>query len=140
MEPAAIQRTRLGLELPHPLTVPDPAALAAAWLADPDVRSFLQVHEWDGGEWLVRERWLTLVRLADALDRASGAKRSSPAIARLLPAAEIAGDRVDRIVPAVAAPAKRPKSATGAKAPPAKAQPAKRKKAAPAKGAPRSRP
>jgi hypothetical protein len=98
-EPAAIERTGVALELAHPRTTPDAAALAASWLADPAVRAFLQVHEWDGVEWLVRERWIALVRLADALDRASGAKRSSPAIARLTPAAEAAGDRVDSIVP-----------------------------------------
>ena len=103
LDAAAIERTRIALELAHPLTTPGAAALAASWLADPDVRVFLQVHDWDGVEWLVRERWVTLVKLADALDRASGAKRASPAIARLLPAAEIAGDRVDSIVDAVAA-------------------------------------
>jgi hypothetical protein len=97
-EAGAIDRTGVALELAHPRTTPDAAALAASWLADPAVRAFLQVHEWDGVEWLVRERWVALVRLADALDRASGAKRSSPAIARLLPAAEAAGDRVDTIV------------------------------------------
>ncbi|MEA2605541.1 MAG: hypothetical protein QOI00_298, partial [Chloroflexota bacterium] len=102
LDGGAIERTRVALELAHPRTTPDAAKLAAAWLADPDVRSFLQVHEWDGVEWLVRERWVALVRLADALDRASGAKRTSPAIARLLPAAERAGDRVDGIVAALA--------------------------------------
>jgi glycosidase len=104
LDAGAIERTRVALALPHPRTTPDPAVVATSWLADPDVRAFLQVHEWDGVEWLVRERWLALVRLAAALDRASGAKRSSPAIARLLPAAESAGDRVDRIVLAVTVP------------------------------------
>jgi hypothetical protein len=99
LDPGALERTGVALELAHPRTTSDAAALAASWLADPAVRAFLQVHEWDGVEWLVRERWVALVRLADALDRASGAKRSSPAIARLLPAAEAAGDRVDSIVP-----------------------------------------
>ena len=102
LDSGAIERTRVALELAHPRTTPDAAKLAAGWLADPDVRSFLQVHEWDGVEWLVRERWVALVRLADALDRASGAKRTSPAIARLLPAAERAGDRVDGIIAALA--------------------------------------
>jgi hypothetical protein len=108
MDDSTIERTRLALELPHPVTTPDPAALVAAWFADPDVRAFLQVHEWDGVEWLVRDRWLTLVDLADALDRASGAKRSAPAIARLRPAAEAAGDRVDALGAIVAkTPARR---------------------------------
>jgi hypothetical protein len=102
LDAEAIERTRVALGLAHPRTTPDATALARSWLADPEVRAFLQVHEWDGVEWLVRERWVTLVRLADALDRASGAKRTSAAIARLLPAAERAGDRVDRIVAAVA--------------------------------------
>ncbi|HXU85167.1 MAG TPA: alpha-amylase, partial [Verrucomicrobiae bacterium] len=101
LDSAAIERTRIGLELAHPMTTPDAGALATSWLTDPDVRAFLQVHDWDGVEWLVRERWVTLVRLADALDRASGAKRASPAIARLLPAAEAALDRVDGIMAAL---------------------------------------
>jgi hypothetical protein len=109
MDAATIERTRLAVSLPHPRTMPDPAALAAAWLADPDVRAFLQVHEWDGVEWLVRERWLALVDLADGLDRASGAKRAAPAIARLRPAAEAAGDRVDGIVALASGPTRRPK-------------------------------
>ena len=101
MDPATIERVRIALELPHPRTTPDAAALASAWLADPDVRSFLQVHEWDGVEWLVRDRWVALVNLADALDRASGARRRSAAIGRLLPAAEAALDRCAGIVAAV---------------------------------------
>jgi hypothetical protein len=102
LDAAAIERTRMALELAHPRSTPDAAGLATSWLADPQVRAFLQVHEWDGVEWLVRERWVTLVNLAGALDRASGAKRMSSAIARLLPAAEVAGDRVDRIVDVIA--------------------------------------
>jgi hypothetical protein len=104
----AIERTRVALGLPHPRTTPDAAALAAAWLADPDVRASVQVHEWDGVEWLVRERWHALVALADALDQAVGAVRTSPAIARLRSAADRAQDRVDAIAPALAAaPARR---------------------------------
>jgi hypothetical protein len=107
-----IERTRIALELPHPRTMPDAASLAASWLADPDVRAFIQVHVWDGVEWLVRERWVTLVHLAEALDLASGSKRSSPAIARMLAVVEIAEDRVDRIVAAVPRFATRAGSAT----------------------------
>ncbi|MEO5940851.1 MAG: alpha-amylase family glycosyl hydrolase, partial [Candidatus Limnocylindrales bacterium] len=102
IDPAAIERVRLALELDHPRTVADAAALAVAWLADPDVRAFLQVHEWDGAEWLVHERWLALVDLGEALDRAGGVQRTSPVSARLRRAAELAGDRVDAIVTAVA--------------------------------------
>ncbi|HYX12299.1 MAG TPA: hypothetical protein VE817_09960, partial [Candidatus Acidoferrum sp.] len=105
LDAAAIERTRVALELAHPRTTPEVADLATSWLADPEVRAFLQVHEWDGVDWLVRERWMTLVDLAAALDRACGAKRTSAAIARLMPAAEIAGDRVDGILAAVATPA-----------------------------------
>jgi glycosidase len=107
LDSGAIERTRVALELAHPRTTADPTALATGWLADPEVRVFLQVHEWDGVEWLVRERWVALVRLADALDWASGARRTSPAIAQLLPAAERAGDRVDGIVASLPAPVRR---------------------------------
>ena len=93
----AVERTRVALGLPTPRTIADAAGLAAAWLIDPDVRAFLEVHEWDGAEWLVRERWVALVRLADQLDRASGRTRAARAIALLLPAAEQAGDRVAEI-------------------------------------------
>jgi hypothetical protein len=137
LDTMTIERTRIALELPHPRTMPDAASLAASWLADPDVRAFIQVHVWDGVEWLVRERWVTLVQLADALDVASGSKGSSPAIARLRRAAEAAEDRVDGIVAAAATPTKDSKPAKAAKA--AKATPAKRGSAAPAKGAPRPR-
>jgi hypothetical protein len=102
----AVERTRLALELAHPRTIADASARAAAWLADPDVRAFLQVHEWDGVEWLVRDRWLALVALADALDRESGAKHSAPAIARLRSAVATGGDRVDAIVAALTVPDK----------------------------------
>ena len=102
LDPETIEQARVALELAHPRTTPDPVAVAVAWLTDPDARAFLQVHEWDGAEWLVRERWVALVELAEALDRASGAQRTSPAIGRLRPAAETAGDRVDAIVTAVA--------------------------------------
>jgi hypothetical protein len=114
LDAGAIERTQVALELAHPRSTPDGAALAAGWLADPEVRAFLQVHEWDGVEWLVRERWVALVRLADALDRASGAKRTAPAIAGLLTAAERAGDRVDGIVAAVAPGPARRRAATSA--------------------------
>src|SRR5207245_10860167 len=86
---------------PLPRATADAVAITSSMLSDPVVRAYLQVHDWDGVEWLAGERWVRLVQLAEALDRASGAKRSSPAIVRLLPAAEAAGDRVDRIVPSL---------------------------------------
>jgi len=97
--------------------VPDAAALAAAWLADPEVRAYLQVHEWDGVEWLVRDRWLALVELAAALDLAAGATRAAAAIGRLRPAAEAASDRVGGVVAAVA-DAARPRLAKSDRATP----------------------
>ena len=68
----AIRQTRLAIGLPHPATTPDAAALATAWLADDDVRAFLEVHEWEGSTYLNGDRWSELVDVAAALDRASG--------------------------------------------------------------------
>jgi hypothetical protein len=107
---AAVRATRLALGLPHPATTPDAAALAKAWLADDDVRSFLEVHDWEDASYLNGDRWTELVELAAALDRVAGARRTSPAIGRLRSAAEQAGYRVDRIVEVVH-PADRPKRA-----------------------------
>jgi glycosidase len=89
-----IRRVRVAIGLPHPARVPDPAGLVERWLADPDIRAFLDVHDWDGVEWLDRDRWLELLELAVALDRAAGRKRASPAIAALRSAAETSGYRV----------------------------------------------
>ncbi len=102
LDPDAIARTRVALGLSTLQAVPDPAQLGAAWLADEDIRAFLQVHEWDRVAWLVRDRWLALVDLAAALDRGAGVVRTLTAIARLRSAAEGVGDRVDDIVPALA--------------------------------------
>ena len=55
MDDGDIRRARIAIELAHPLEVGSPARLAGAWLADPDVRSFLGVNQWDGAEWLNRE-------------------------------------------------------------------------------------
>ena len=95
--------TRLAVGLPHPAVVRDAATLARRWLDDPDVRAFLEVHDWEGRTYLSRERWLDLVALAGALDRAAGARRASPALGRLRTAAERAGDDVDRLPEALAA-------------------------------------
>jgi glycosidase len=89
-----IARARVAIGLSHPARVVDPAGLVERWLADPDVRAFLDVHDWDGVEWLDRDRWLELLELAAALDRAAGRKRPSPAIATVRSAAEAAGYRV----------------------------------------------
>jgi hypothetical protein len=98
----AIDRVRVGLELPTPSTIGDPSALAERWLSDPDVRAFLQVHEWDGVEWLVRDRWVALVDLAVGFDELAGSAVPAAATRRLRTAAEAAVDRVDAIVPALA--------------------------------------
>jgi glycosidase len=93
-----IGRARVAIGLPHPATTPDAATLADRWLADPDVRAFLDVHAWDGAEWLDRDQWLRLLELAAELDRAAGRKRRSPVLATLRSAAETAGYRVDRLL------------------------------------------
>jgi hypothetical protein len=105
MDDEAIRRVRLAIGLPHPRLVRDPAVLVDRWLEDPEVRSFLEVHEWTGRTYLSGERWLELVALAGALDRAAGARRASPALARLRTAAETAGHDVERLPEAVALPA-----------------------------------
>ena len=97
LDDEAIRRTRLAIGLAHPATTPDAVTLAAAWLADDEVRPFLEVHDWDGATYLNGDRWIELVDLAAALDKAKGARRASPAIARLRAAAPAAGYRSDRI-------------------------------------------
>jgi hypothetical protein len=98
LDDQAIRRTRLAIGLAHPATTRDPAVLVDAWLADEDVRTFLEVHEWDGATYLNGDRWTELVDLAAAIDRAAGSRRASPAIARLRAAAPAAGYRTDRLV------------------------------------------
>jgi hypothetical protein len=92
-----VARARIAIGLPHPADVADPGMLAEQWLADPDVRAFLAVHDWEGAEWLDRDRWLELLELAAELDRAAGRARRSPAIAALRSAAEAAGYRTDAL-------------------------------------------
>jgi hypothetical protein len=89
-----IRRIRIALELAHPSDVQSPARLAAAWLADEDVRSFLGVNDWEGAEWFNKEAFADLLALAAGLDRASGTRRTSPVIGRLRRAAESAGYKV----------------------------------------------
>ena len=93
----AIRRTRLAIGLAGPPDVRDPAALARRWLDDPDVRAFLEIHDWNGRMYFSRERWNELLELARGVARARGAKRTSPAIGRLRSAAEEAGFDVDRL-------------------------------------------
>ncbi len=118
LDAGAIARTRLAVGLAHPATVRPPGALAEAWLGDPDVAAFLEVHGWEGHTFLSRERWEELLDLAAALDGAGGATRRAPAIGRLRSAAASAGYDVDRLRATLAVPAK---------AVPAKAAPARRR-------------
>jgi glycosidase len=118
-----VRRTRIAVELAHPVDIGSPARLAAAWLADPEVRSFLGVNEWEGAEWFNKEALTDLLALAAGLDRARGVRRPSPVIGRLRRAAEKAGYRVDAFLaeleaapastattPATTARARRPSS------------------------------
>jgi glycosidase len=90
-----LRRTKIALELAHPSDIQSPARLAAAWLADRDVRGFLGVNDWEGAEWFNKEAFADLLALAAGLDRASGLRRQSPVIGRLRRAADSAGYKVD---------------------------------------------
>jgi glycosidase len=104
----AISRTRIALGLARPSQIRNPAKLAPAWLADPDIRAFLGVNTWEGVEWFSKESFEALLDLAAALDRAQGVSRASAAIAKLRRAAEEAGYRVDQFIAALEAPATSP--------------------------------
>ena len=104
----AISRTRIALGLTRPSQIRNPAKLAAAWVADPDIRTFLGVNDWEGVTWFSKESFEALLDLAAALDRAEGVSRTSPAIAKLRRAAEDAGYRVDQFIAALEAAATSP--------------------------------
>jgi hypothetical protein len=93
----AVRRTRLAIGLPHPATGAKPPALVAAWLGDPDVAAFLEIHDWDGRTYLNAERWSDLLEVATALDRVGGARRASSAIGKLRSGAATAGYDVERL-------------------------------------------
>jgi glycosidase len=115
LDDAAISRTRVALGLARPSQVRNPARLAAVWLADPDVRAFIGVNEWEGVEWFAKEAFERLLALAAALDRADGASRTSPAIGKLGRAAEAAGYRVDRFLASLEAPVRAPSRRSGSR-------------------------
>jgi glycosidase len=96
---AAVRATRIAIGLDHPSTSRDAAALAEAWLADADVRAFLEVHDWDGTTYLNGDRWNDLVDVAAGLDRASasGPRRASPMLTKLRKTAVASGFRVDAL-------------------------------------------
>jgi hypothetical protein len=102
---AAVRRTRLAIGMPRPATATSPAALADAWLADPDLAAFLEVHDWEGRTWLNGDRWMELLDLAESVDRAIGRKDRSPVAARLRTAAATAGYDVAKLREALAVPA-----------------------------------
>ena len=92
---SAIRQARLAVRLAHPRRQPEPARLVAAWLGDPDVAEFLEVHDWEGRSYLNGDRWIELLEVAAALDRVAGARRTSPSIGRLRAAAAGAGFDVE---------------------------------------------
>ena len=112
-------RTLLDLPLPSALGGPSttlPARLAEAWLANPAVRSFLRVNEWEGVEWFHLESWMELLDWVDRLERvgsASSGRRSGSAasrvelIRRMRDAADASGYRVDQLRAALATAASR---------------------------------
>jgi len=96
-----ISRTRVALGLPGPSNARDPRRLASAWLADPAVREFIGVHEWETSEWFDKEAFESILDLVSGLERAAGARVASPAIGRLRRAAASAGYRVDLFLEAL---------------------------------------
>nr|MBA2300767.1 hypothetical protein [Chloroflexota bacterium] len=81
------------------------------WLAIEPVRLALDVHAWDGEEYLDRARLAALLAWAGRLDAIESGSPPDTAFAyRLLAAAETASYRVDRLRAALSAsPAKRPR-------------------------------
>ena len=86
---------------------PSLGPLVAGWLADPAIRSKLDVHDWDGAEWIAAEAWDELAGWSAALDAIRPATSAEAAAAGLAQAAQLreigraAGYRVDRILAAV---------------------------------------
>ena len=99
----ALARAGLGLTLPS--HVRDARRLAEAWFADPDVRSFLGVNEWENVEWFGKDSFEALLGLAESLDRDGSAKgAASPVIRQLRRAAAAADYRVAQLLAAVNGP------------------------------------
>jgi glycosidase len=86
-----IARTRLSVGLATPTTIREPRRLVETWLADTDLASFLEVHDWDGRTYVNGGRWAELLDLARGADAARGSRRASPVLARLRRAAAAAG-------------------------------------------------
>ena len=96
LDAGEIERTRVALRLGRPSLVRDPGRIVEGWLADAGIRAFLGVHDWQGHEWLAKDRLTDLLALGAGLDRAAGAKRRSPLLGRIERAAAVAEYRVDR--------------------------------------------
>jgi glycosidase len=113
---AAAHRTWLLLRLARPGLLPTSTSapgheVATAWVADPDVSAYLDVHASDGIRWLNAERLDELADWATTLDRldggtgdggegagaraGGGSRASAAAIATIRRAAAAAGYRVD---------------------------------------------
>ncbi len=93
--PEAVHRTWLLLRLPRSA---DATSTAAAWLADPDLRTFLGLHDAGGTTWLRAEPLATLAAWETtlaALERPATLTATKRALDRLVGAAAEAGYAVD---------------------------------------------
>jgi hypothetical protein len=96
-----IERVRTALAVVSTSHIRDASRLADAWLADPDIRRFLEVNTWENAEWFGKDAFERLLTIAEELRRVGGAKRRPAALRELSKAAASAGYRVDRFVEAV---------------------------------------
>jgi glycosidase len=96
-----IERVRTALAVVSTSHIRDASRLADAWLADPDIRRFLEVNTWENAEWFGKDAFERLLTIAEELRRVGGAKRRPAALRELSKAAASAGYRVDRLVEAL---------------------------------------
>ncbi|HET9520090.1 MAG TPA: alpha-amylase family glycosyl hydrolase [Candidatus Limnocylindrales bacterium] len=125
-----IMRTRVALGLRRASAEPDPAALAEAWLSDPEVRVFVGVNEWENTEWFGKDAFDSLLDLARDLELATGSRRAPAVIGKVRAATKGSGYRVDTLLANL--------RGTGPTTARAKAKPAAPKPAAPKPAAPKS--
>jgi hypothetical protein len=121
---------------------PDPASIAAGWLADADLRAFLGVHEAGGTTWLQAERLATLAEWTRTLAIVEGSEPSgalATALDGAVRAAAKAGYAVDGWLAALGGSSP-PKARTrSAKTPPGKSRAVKGRPATNAAAVPRPR-